>query len=392
MGALDGVRVLDLSRILAGPTCTQLLGDLGADVIKVERPRRGDDTRSWGPPFVAPEMSAYYLSANRNKRSVAIDFSEARGAELVRALASDSDVLVENYRTGGLARHGLDYDTLRTECPRLVYCSITGFGQTGPRATEPGYDFLAQAMAGTMSVTGVPDGEPMKAGVGIADVMCGMYASSAVLAALRHRDLTGAGQHIDLALFDTTLAWLSNAATNHFVSGEAPRRFGNGHPNIVPYQTFEGSDGWIVVACGNDDQFSRLCAAIGRPELAEDPRFTRNADRLVHRDPLISELSSVFLTRTCAEWIETLRGARVSVGPVNDIPTAFADPQAVAREMTVELGESRLIANPICMSETPVAYERPPPARGEHTDEVLRERLGLSDAVLGDLRSADVIE
>ncbi|MEM6531340.1 MAG: CoA transferase [Myxococcota bacterium] len=392
MGALSGVRVLDLSRILAGPTCAQLLGDLGADVIKVERPGRGDDTRSWGPPFADPEKSAYYLAANRNKRSIAIDFADPRGSDLVRRLAQRSDILLENYRTGGLKKFGLDYPSLRTECPGLVYCSITGFGQTGPRAQQPGYDFLAQAMAGTMSVTGEPAGEPMKVGVGVADIMCGMYASSAVLAALRHRDATGAGQQIDLALFDSTLSWLINAASNYFVSGEAPRRFGNGHPNIVPYQTFEGLDGWLVVACGNDSQFARLCEALERAELAEDPRYEKNAGRLAHRGELIATLASIFRVRSVQDWIARLEEAQVPVGPVNDIPSAFAEPQAVAREMTVELGGQRLVANPLRLSETPVEYRHPPPARGEHTDAVLGEALGLDRSALAALREDHVIE
>ncbi len=399
--ALEGVRVLDLSRILAGPTCTQLLGDLGAEVIKVERPGAGDDTRRWGPPYLRGkdgplEESAYYLAANRNKRSVAIDFSQARGAELIVRLARDSDVLVENYKVGGLAQYGLDYATLRESAPGLVYCSISGFGQTGPRRAQPGYDFLAQAMAGIMSITGGADGEPMKVGVGIADIVCGLYASTAILAALRHRDATGQGQHIDLGLFDSTLSWLANVATNFFVGGEDPKRYGNGHPNIVPYQTFPTADGWVVIACGNDSQFSRLCDGLGHRELAADERFSSNSARVAHREVLVERISTITRTESTEHWVAVLERAGVPGGPVHDVPAAFADPQAEARGMRVrmahpEAGQVDLVGNPIRLSETPVSYERVPPKRGEHTDEVLAT-LGLSVEARDALRSEHVIE
>ena len=297
MPALDGLRILDLTRILAGPTCTQLLGDLGADVIKIERPGRGDDTRTWGPPFVRgadgedTSESAYYLCANRNKRSVAVDLATAEGAELVRRLAARSDVLIENFKVGALQRYGLGYDDLKDEFPGLVYCSITGFGQTGPNAHRAGYDLLAQGYGGIMSLTGEPDGEPMKVGVGIADIVCGMYAATAILAALRHRDRTGRGQHIDLALVDTQMAWLVNEGTNYLTSGELPRRRGNEHPNIVPYGVFETADGHVIVAVGNDAQYERFCEFLGAPELASDERYRTNAGRLAHREELVAELA-----------------------------------------------------------------------------------------------------
>lgn len=399
--ALEGVRVLDLSRILAGPTCTQLLGDLGAEVIKIERPGLGDDTRRWGPPHLEGkagvlEESAYYLAANRNKRSVAIDFQKPAGAALVAALARDCDVLVENYKVGGLEKYGLDYDTLRASSPRLVYCSISGFGQTGPRRRQPGYDFLAQAMAGTMSITGEADGEPMKVGVGVADIVCGLYASSAILAALRHRDRTGRGQSIDLALYDSTLSWLANVATNYFVSGEVPKRYGNGHPNIVPYQTFPAADGWVVIACGNDGQFERLCHALGAPELAADARFATNRTRVTHREVLVERISGLTRTQTVRHWVAQFETQGVPGGPVHDVPQAFADAQAVHRGMRVTLphpdaGSVDLIGNPIRLSETPVHYARVPPQRGQHTDEVLEE-FGIDRARVAELRSAHVIE
>jgi crotonobetainyl-CoA:carnitine CoA-transferase CaiB-like acyl-CoA transferase len=324
-GSLDGLRVLDLSRILAGPTATQLLADLGADVIKVERPGSGDDTRGWGPPFVPgpdgedSDISAYFLCANRNKRSIAIDLATAEGAALVRRLVAVSDVVVENYKPGDLARYGLDYEALRAIKPGLVWCAISGFGQTGPYADRIGYDFLVQAMGGIMSITGDTDakgGAPMKVGVGIADVMCGMYAAVGILAALRHRDRTGDGQYIDLSLYDTQVSWLINAATNHLVSGRIPQRLGNRHPNIAPYQTFAAADGHIVVAVGNDAQFARFAAVIGRPELAEDDRFRRNRDRVVHVDALDDLIAPELLKQPVAAWIEQLTAAQVPAGPV----------------------------------------------------------------------------
>jgi crotonobetainyl-CoA:carnitine CoA-transferase CaiB-like acyl-CoA transferase len=383
-GALEGLRVLDLSRILAGPTCTQLLGDLGADVIKVERPGAGDDTRAWGPPFVKrpdgtdTQESAYYLCANRNKRSVAIDLSTAEGAEQVRALAATADVLVENFKVGTLARYGLDYPTMAKGLPGLVYCSITGFGQTGPHAHRSGYDLLAQGFGGMMSLTGEPDGEPMKVGVGIADVMCGMYAATAILAAVRHRDRSGEGQHIDLALVDAQMAWLVNAGTHYLVSGEAPKRYGNQHPNIVPYQVFATRDGHIIVAVGNDAQYRRFCTLIDREEWATDARFITNAARLAHREVLVERLAERLRQLPSAEVLSAMEREGVPGGPIHTLPEALESDQAKARDMTVEMTHAsgspvRLLGNPLKLSATPVTYRRSPPECGADTAEVLEE-------------------
>lgn len=402
-GPLDGVRVLDLSRILAGPTCTQLLGDLGADVLKVERPGHGDDTRGWGPPFVRDadgeetEESAYYLCANRNKRSLAIDFTDPEGAALIARLAERSDVLIQNFKVGTLEKRGLDYESLRARCPRLVYCSISGFGQTGPRRAEPGYDFLVQAMGGIMSLTGEPEGQPMKVGVGVADVMCGMYATVGILAALRHRDQTGDGQHIDLALFDAQVAWLINGATNYLTSGALPRRFGNAHPNVVPYQVFATADGHVVLAVGNDGQFARWCAVAGADALGADERFTTNAGRIRNRDALIGPMADKMKERTTDAWIRDLRDAKVPVGPVNTLDRVFDDAQTKHREMRVTMhhahgGTVDLLGNPLKLSQTPVSYRRSPPVRAQHTDEVLVEALGVSDDELSAWRDGGVIE
>lgn len=391
--ALEGVRVLDLSRILAGPSAAQQLGDLGADVVKIERPGAGDDTRGWGPPFLpladpaAPREAAYYLAANRNKRSVAVDLASEAGVELVRALAAKADVLLENYKLGDLARRGLDYDALRGACPRLVYCSISGFGRTGPRAGEPGYDFVAQAMAGTMSITGEPDGLPVKVGVGIADLYCGMVATVAILAALRHRDRTGEGQHLDVSLFDSTLSWLSTAALDHFVTGAPPKRMGNAHPHIVPYEAFATADGHLVLAVGNDAQFARLCEVAGQPEIARDPRYATNAARVERRAEVVGLVRGWMRARTTEAWTAALAAAGIAAGPVRDIPGAFAEPQAVARRMRVRVPAARaaagamdLIGSPIKASRTPGRIDRPPPALDEHRAEVLRDWLGLDPA------------
>jgi len=403
-GALAGVRVLDLSRILAGPTCTQILGDLGADVIKVERPGEGDDTRKWGPPFVRDAHghdtgeSAYYLSTNRNKRSIAIDLSAPHGQQLVRRLADQSDVLIENHKVGALARFGLGYAQLRETHPRLVYCSITGFGQDGPYAQRTGYDFLAQGMGGIMSVTGEPDGEPMKVGVGITDVMTGMYAAVSILAALRHRDATGSGQHIDLALLDTQVAWLINAGQYYLTSGEVPPRLGNGHPNIVPYEVFPASDGYFILTVGNDAQFRRLCEYAEVGELASDPRFATNASRVRNREVLIPMLKRLTSRRSVAEWVEAMERLQVPCGPVNRIDQVFADPQVSHRGMRVKVaypgsaaGSVNLIGSPIRLSETPVRYRRAPPRLGEHADEILREVLGMGDPEIDSLRAGRVL-
>jgi crotonobetainyl-CoA:carnitine CoA-transferase CaiB-like acyl-CoA transferase len=383
-GPLTGVRVLDLSRILAGPTCTQLLGDLGADVIKIERPGAGDDTRGWGPPFLRDadgretRESAYYLCANRNKRSVAIDLSTPQGAAAVRRLAARADVLVENFKVGDLARRGLGWDDLRETAPRLVYCSITGFGQDGPEAGRAGYDALAQAMGGLMSVTGQPDGPPTKAGVGIADVMTGMYATVAILAALRAREATGRGQRIDVALFDTQLSWLINLGVAHLMDGRVPGRLGNAHPQIAPYDVFPTADGWMYLAVGNDAQFARFCAAAGRADLAADPDFAANADRVRNRPRLTETLRPLTAARPRAWWLAELARLGVPCGPVNDLAQAFAEPQAVHRGARVAMphpvaGEVALIGNPLKFSDTPVTYRRAPPALGEHGPEALRE-------------------
>lgn len=403
-GPLAGLTVLDLSRILAGPTCTQLLGDLGADVIKVEKPGAGDDTRSWGPPYVAGAAgeptteSAYYLCANRNKRSVTLDIARPEGQALLRQLLGGCDVLIENFRTGTMDRWGLGWEDLKADFPGLVYCAISGFGRTGPYRDRAGYDFLIQAMGGIMSITGQPDGPPTKVGVGIADVMCGMYAATAILAAIRHRDRTGEGQMIDLALYDSQIAWLINAGTNYLTSGRVPGRLGNGHPNIVPYQTVAAADGDFVLAVGNDAQFRRFCAVAGILPLADDPRFATNAARVEHREVLMPLIEQATRTRPAAHWTEALEAVGVPSGPVNTLDRVFDDPQAVHRGMRIEMdhplagdGTVSLIGNPLNLSATPVTYRQAPPTLGQHTEVVLTERLGLDPAALSALRDAGVI-
>jgi crotonobetainyl-CoA:carnitine CoA-transferase CaiB-like acyl-CoA transferase len=385
IGSLEGLRILDLSRILAGPTATQLLADLGADVIKVEKPDTGDDTRGWGPPFIADEqghdsdISAYFVCANRNKRSIAIDLSTSDGRDLIHRLVAISDVVVENYKPGDLVRRGLGYEDLRRIKPDIIWCAISGFGQTGPYSDRIGYDFLVQAMGGIMSISGELDargGRPMKVGVGIADVMCGMYATVGILAALRHRDRSGEGQYIDLSLYDTQVAWLINAATSHLVSGRKPARMGNRHPNIAPYQTFEVSDGHIVVAIGNDSQFQRFAAVIGRPELAEDERFQRVRDRVVNVDALDEIISGVLHCDTLANWLHRLLAADLPVGPVAGIDQVLADPHTLAREMVVEIERAdgppvKVLGNPLKMSVTPVRFDQPPPHLDQDRDSIL---------------------
>lgn len=381
-GALDGVRVLDLTRILAGPTCTQLLGDLGASVLKIENPATGgDDTRQWGPPFVpdaegAPtDLSAYFMAANRNKRSVALDIATPEGQATLRRLARQADVLIENFRPGGLARYGLDHDSLAADSPGLVYCSITGFGQTGPNRDKPGYDLMAQGFGGIMSLTGPPEGPPMKVGVGIADVMCGMYAAVGILAALRHRDRTGQGQHIDLALVDTQVAWLINEGVNYLTSGTLPERRGNAHPNIVPYDVYACADGHVIVAVGNDAQFARFCAFLGRPALAADPRFGTNPDRLANRAALEAILRPAVAALAVDEVIAGLEALRVPVGPVNRLDQVFASDQVAARQMRIAMqaapGPVSLLGNPLKLSATPVRYRHAPPRFGADTAAVL---------------------
>jgi len=404
-GALSGVRVLDLSRVLAGPWCTQTLADLGAEVIKVERPGQGDDTRGWGPPFLQDRdgrdtaEAAYFLGANRNKRSVTIDISTAPGQALIHRLADGCDVLVENFKVGDMARYGLDAATLRATRPRLVYCSITGFGQTGPYRERAGYDYAVQGLGGLMSVTGerddLPGGGPQKVGVAVADLFTGMYATVAILAALRHRDATGAGQEIDMALLDTQVAMLANLSANYLVTGKAPHRVGNAHQNIVPYQVFEVADGHLILAVGNDGQFQRFCAAAGRPDWASDERFAKNADRVRHRGVLVPMLADEMRRRSRAEWLATLEAATVPCGPINDFNDVFADPQVQARGMTLHMPHPHtdaleLVASPMKLSATPVQLRRPPPLLGQHTDEVLAE-IGIGDEERRQLRRGGVI-
>ena len=405
-GPLSGVVVLDLSRVLAGPWATQTLADLGAEVIKIERPGAGDDTRLWGPPFAAKADgtrgdAAYFFAANRGKRSVTVDIGQAEGAAIVRALAAKADVVVENFKVGGLARYGLDYPSLAKANPRLVYCSITGFGQTGPEAGRAGYDYMIQAMGGLMSVTGQadgsPGGEPMKVGVAVADLFAGMYASSAILAALLHARATGQGQQIDIALFEVQAAMLANQATNWFVSGEVPARLGNAHPNLAPYQPFPTSDGSVVIAVGNDGQFAALCGALGDPGIAADPLFKTNAVRVEHRRALGERLSGLTMTRTTAHWIAALQIAGVPCGPINTIDEVFAEPQAVARELVISQPREdlakpvRTVASPIRLSGTPTAYGAAPPALGADTEQVLLERLKISAEALRALKAAKVV-
>ncbi len=411
---LAGVRVLDLSRVLAGPWCTQTLADLGADVVKIERPMRngsgGDDTRGWGPPFLRDREghdtaeAAYYLGTNRNKRSVTVDIARAEGQALIRRLALHSDVFVENFKVGDMTRYGLDSASLLALNPRLVYCSITGFGQTGPYRDRAGYDYAVQGMGGLMSVTGpsrqeiaddAPGGGPQKVGVAVADLFTGMYATTAILAALRHRDLTGQGQAIDMALLDTQVAMLANLGANYLVTGVAPQRAGNAHQNIVPYQVFEVADGHMILAVGNDGQFAKFCEVAGCPELALDPRFVRNADRVRHRAVLVPLLAEVMRARAKTDWLGALEAAKVPCGPINDLAEVFADPQVRFRGMTVELPhplaeQVRLVASPMKFSATPVQYRRPPPLLGEHTDEVLAE-AGLGSDEVAALRAAGVV-
>ncbi len=401
-GPLAGLRVLDLSRVLAGPFCTQLLGDLGADIIKVERPGSGDDTRAWGPPFLtdrdgqSSRESAYYLSINRNKRSLAIDITKAEGQALIRRMAMQADVLVENFKVGGLAKYGLSYADLKDACPRLVYCSITGFGQTGPYAPRAGYDYLAQGMGGMMSLTGPAEGDPVKVGNANADQLTGMYAAVAILAALRHRDATGRGQHIDANLLDSQIAWLTYQAQNWLVSGETPARHGNAHPNIVPYDTFPAADGHLILAVGNDGQFRRFCAVAKRPDLADDPRFVTNADRIAHREDLTAILRDVIATRTRDAWLADLEAGGVPSGPVNAIPDVFADPHVQTRAMTVEMAHPlqdtpiTLVANPLRLSETPPVYHHAPPMVGADGADILTA-LGVTDDEQARLRAAGVI-
>jgi len=405
-GPLQGIVVLDLSRILAGPWATQVLADYGAEVLRMEHPQGGADTRKWGPPSLRDAAgrdtaeSAYYLSANRGKRSLAIDFSRPEGQELLRGLAAQADVLVENFKVGGLARHGLGYADLAAINPRLVYLSISAFGQDGPDAAKPGYDAMIQGMGGLMSLTGVPDGEPgagpQKVGVAVADLMCGMYAVSAIIAALFEHERSGRGQYIDLSLLDTQVAWLANQGLNYLVTGSPPRRQGTAHPNIVPYQAFATADGHLMLAVGNDGQFQRFCAAAGAPGLAADPRFATNRDRVAHRAELVPVVSQLLRGRGTQEWLATLERAQVPCGPINDLAQVFDEPQVRHRQMRLDLphptaGSAPGVRNPVRFARTQIEYERAPPPLGADTASELRARLRLDDATLADLVTRGVI-
>ncbi len=405
-GALSHIRVLDLSRILAGPWAGQILGDLGADVIKVERPGVGDDTRHWGPPFLKSATgadtseAAYYLAANRNKQSVTVDFTCAEGQRLIRELAVSSDVLIENFKVGGLAAYGLDYAALKAINPRLIYCSITGFGQDGPYAKRAGYDFMIQGLGGLMSLTGRAEAEegagPVKVGVALTDILTGLYATSAILAALASREQTGEGQHIDMALLDVQVACLANQAMNYLTTGNAPRRLGNAHPNIVPYQDFPTADGDFILTVGNDSQFRRFCVAAGRAEWADDARFCSNQMRVAHRAELIPLIRQVTVFKTTAEWVSLLEQAGVPCGPINDLAQVFSDPQVKARGLKLELPHPLAdnvpqVASPIRLSGTPVQHRYAPPLLGEHTDAVLQRVLGLETSVIAELRLQGVL-
>ena len=402
-GPLDGIKIFDLTRVLAGPSCVQILGDLGADVIKVERPGAGDDTRKFGPPFVRDKdgnetsESGYYLAANRNKRSLTLELASEEGQALARQMIAKCDVLVENFKVGNLAKYGLSYDDLKDDFSGLIYCSITGFGQTGPLAELPGYDFMAQGMGGLMSITGPKDGEPHRVGVPIADLTAGLWAAIAINAALRHQAVTGRGQHLDISLLDTQVATLSIQGLNYLSSGETPELLGNAHPNIVPYQVFPTTDGNIIVAVGNDAQFKRFAAFIGVPELAENNEFATNERRVRNRDKLTLILNDIMAQKSSQHWLEGLESIKVSCGPINRIDQVFENEQVLARDMKIQMDHPlstepvNLIGNPIKMSATPATYRRPPPTMGEHTDDVLSDLLGLHDDELASLKERGVI-
>ena len=396
---LAGIKVLDLSRVLAGPWASQTLADLGADVIKVERPGVGDDTRSWGPPWhtdaQGEQLSAYFIAANRGKRSVTIDMATTEGQALVRDLAQRSDILIENFKVGDMQRRGLDYASLQGLNPRLIYCSITGFGQTGPYKERPGYDFMIQGMSGLMSITGEPDAKsndgPQKVGVAVADVLTGLYATIAILAAVQERQRSGLGQSIDMSLFDVMAASLANQASNYLVSGVAPDRLGNSHPNVVPYQTFATLDGYIIVAVGNDSQFRKLCAAIGKPNLGEDPLYLSNALRVAHRESLVVEIQASMVNQSMDQWLEILESAGVPCGPINTIDRLFSDPQTRERGTQLDLEGMPLVANPIKYSRSEIHYGIKPPELGVDTDRVLESALGLDQATIEALRAQGIV-
>lgn len=396
-GPLKGLRVLDLTRVLAGPTCTQMLGDLGAEIIKIEKPGSGDDTRGFAPPFW-PETteSAYFLGVNRNKQSVTVDIAKPEGQAIIHRLLAHCDILAENFKVGALAKYGLGYEQLRGQHPRLIYCSITGFGQTGPYAPRPGYDALIQAMGGIMSLTGEPGGSPQKAGVPVADLFAGLYGCIGILAAVNHRHATGEGQQIDIGMLDTHVAWLANQGMNFLATGENPPRLGNQHPNISPYQEYPTQDGYLILAVGNDPTFERFCANFGLGHLPADPRFATNASRVANRDLVTQTLTPVMKSRTTAEWVAALEALKIGCGPINTLKDVFADPHVIAREMVVKMHhasgeEIEVIANPVKLSATPPDYRSPPPVLGEHSDAVLGGLLGMGAAEIAELRGKGVV-
>ncbi len=396
-GPLKGLRVLDLTRVLAGPTCTQMLGDLGAEVIKIEKPDSGDDTRGFAPPFW-PETkeSAYFLGVNRNKQSVTVDIAKPEGQALVHKLLEHCDILAENFKVGALAKYGLGYEQLKAKHPKLIYCSITGFGQTGPYAPRPGYDALIQAMGGIMSLTGEPNGSPQKAGVPVADLFAGLYGCIGILAAVNHRNNTGEGQHIDIGMLDTHVAWLANQGMNYLATGENPPRLGNQHPNISPYQEYPTKDGYLILAVGNDPTFERFCKNFGLDELPKDPRFATNANRVANRDLVTQTLTPVMKSKTTAAWVEALEALKIGCGPINTLKDVFADPHVIARDMVVKMQhasgqEIEVIANPVKLSATPPDYRSPPPVLGEHSDHVLGGLLGMSAAEIAALREKGIV-
>jgi formyl-CoA transferase len=402
MRPLQNIRILDITRALAGPYCTMMLGDLGADVIKVERPGSGDESRGWGPPFVGkpygpyPGESAYFIAANRNKRSVTVNIQSAEGQEIVRRLAGISDVLVENYRTGDLDKLGLGYNDLHRLYPRLIYCSISGYGRTGPYAERPGYDAILQAEGGMMSITGPVEGPPSRVGIPIIDITAGMFAATAILAALRARNLTGEGQLVDISLFDSHLALLTNVASNYLVGGKPPRRLGNAHPNLAPYEAFTARDGWFILGVANERQWETLCNLLAHPELKADPRFATNGDRVANRETLVAELNKIFSQRSVDEWLADIANAGLPCGPINSIPQVFAHPQTQARGMTLETehpaaGAVKLTGFPYKLSETPAELHAPPPMLGQHTDEVLTSLLGYTPEEVASLRASKAI-
>ena len=396
-GPLRGLRVLDLTRVLAGPTCTQMLGDLGAEVIKIERPEAGDDTRGFAPPFWPnTKESAYFLGVNRNKKSLTLDIAKPEGQAIIHRLLESCDILVENFKVGALAKYGLGYEDLRKKHPSLIYCSITGFGQTGPYAPRPGYDSLIQAMGGVMSLTGEPDGLPQKVGIPVADLFAGLYGCIGILAALRHRERTGQGQQIDIGMLDTHVAWLANQGMNYLATGENPERLGNQHPNIVPYQVFPTKDGHIVLSVGNDPTFERFCKATGQEALLGDPRFATNAARVENRQLVTDTLTPVMQSRTTAEWVKELEALKIGCGPINKLSEVFADPHVLARNCVVNMphqsGETvKVIANPVRLSATPADYRVPPPVLGQHSEDVLTGLLGMSEAEVAALRGVGVV-